>query len=325
MDRRTFLKISAGAVGVIAVPPLFMPDTVGAGRRYLSHYAHSLMKISFHNPAGDRYAHQRVRMLMESMRKEDGLNPGFYPPNTPVNADMVVIWLWNMPELIADTQRRGRPILLMERGFIQPRDDFVSLAWNGLNGAGKYQPAPPEDKGKRFNYHFGKLLKPWKTDRSGYAVVMGQRPDLYTSNMNFDEWTQEMTDGLIARKYKVVYRPHPYIREQAKGDPGKMHTPRGAELSKGTLEQDLAGAAFTVVYSSNVCVESVLAGVPTVTMDTGAIAYDITSHSLDEPFFTPDRSKWCADMAWRQFTLKDLAGGKAWNHIKKAYNPVTEA
>jgi hypothetical protein len=56
--------------------------------------------------------------------------------------------------------------------------------------------------------------------------------------------------------------------------------------------------------------------VPSVIMDEGSVAYPLGSHDLNNPFYYPDRTQWCHDMAWRQWTLDEFANGFAWEHVR---------
>ena len=203
--------------------------------------------------------------------------------------------------------KSGRHVLIMEMGFLQPRIQWVSLAVDGFNNRGKFAPAP--DNGERWERLFADRLKPWR-DGGSYILLVGQVPgDTALNGIDMVTWAQEKTDQLLALGHDVVYRPHP-----KKPTP----CPIGARLSTGTLADDLAGAERVVAYSSTTCLESVLAGIPTVVYDEGSIAYPMCSHDVADPLIRPDRTKWCHDMAWRQWTPAELADGTAWAHVRQA-------
>ena len=90
----------------------------------------------------------------------------------------------------------------------------------------------------------------------------------------------------------IVWRPHPK---------GSAKQPSGTALCTGTLEESLAGAALTVAYNSNTGVDSVLAGVPHICLDRGAMAWDVAGHEIDGTFPTFDRSQWAYDLAYKQW------------------------
>jgi hypothetical protein len=202
--------------------------------------------------------------------------------------------------------KSGRCVIVLERGFTQPRREWFSLALNGLNGRGLF---PPSDgDGSRWNRHFAHNLQPWRQEEGNYALLIGQVPgDAALHGLDIVAWAQRTTTKLVELGHRVVYRPHPKYLTPC---------PKGAEYSDGTLVEDLAGASRVVTYNSTTAVEAVLAGVPAVTLDIGSIAYPVASHELEAPLVRPDRTRWCNDLAWRQWSLAELEDGTAWAHIR---------
>jgi hypothetical protein len=110
----------------------------------------------------------------------------------------------------------------------------------------------------------------------------------------------------------VRYRPHPVALQRRMA----IVYPPSCEVSRGTtLEDDLNGARFCVTYNSTSAVESVLHGVPCVTMHQGSMAWDVTSHDLNHQY-RPLREKWAHKLAWAQFTKDEMASGFAWDVLK---------
>jgi hypothetical protein len=89
-------------------------------------------------------------------------------------------------------------------------------------------------------------------------------------------------------------------------------------VSKGTLERDLSEAACVIAYNSNATVDAVLAGIPAITVDEGAMAWDVTSHHVSQALVTPDRNEWFRRMAWTQWTLQEITSGEAWEVVRTA-------
>lgn len=219
-------------------------------------------------------------------------------------SDIAVMWSWKQHDLIKKLQSESRPIVVMERGFIQPRNAWCSLALNGFNGLGTFPDAT--DSGIRWNANFADKLKPWR-EGGDYALVIGQVPgDQAMWGQDVSEWAQMVTDDLLAMGMKVKYRPHPQTITRC---------PQGAEISTDSLEQDFKGAHRVVCFSSTTAVESILEGIPTVIYHEGSIAYDMASHDVKDPLVQPDRTGWCHNMAWRQWTLDEFESGAAWQNI----------
>jgi len=323
MKRRDLLKLSLGALGIAAIPAFHSPSR-NSMRRAFARIEPSLARIAVRNDTWligrvDPFFGSRAQAVMEGLQVH-GYAPYLAKTNVPGNEDISVMALYTQPKVIEDVKERGVPLLIIEQGFFHPRQKFITLAWNGYNGRGIFRPAPADDNGERFNEHFSHLLEPWKRDRPGYTLVMGQRPDidLKMRGIDIEKWAQDVTDTLTARGETVYYRPHPGYKHRLRATPEKLFIPKGATETKGTIQQDLEGARYCVTFCSNVSIDSVLAGVPTVAMDEGALAWPVCSHTLDEPLIRPDRTQWCHDMAWRHWTFEEVTSGKAWAFIKEA-------
>ena len=59
-----------------------------------------------------------------------GIEVEFASTNEPRDCDFAVIWGWKQHAVID----AGRPVLVMERGYIGDRMAYTSMGWNGLDG-----------------------------------------------------------------------------------------------------------------------------------------------------------------------------------------------
>jgi len=212
----------------------------------------------------------------------------------------VACWGWRLGQKL---RAAGHDVLVVERGYLGDRFAWTSLAWNGLNGHGEF-PAAPVDGGERFRQHFS--MQPWK-EGGDYVLLMGQVPgDASLQGKDLMPWYEQTAErAAAAYGLPVKFRPHPLTARK-----GIKQQLRMATNSRGTLEEDLAGAAVAICYNSNSAVDAVLAGVPTVTADVGAMAWDVTGHKLGE-VAKPDREQWAHDLAWKQWTLAEIESGEA--------------
>lgn len=222
--------------------------------------------------------------------------------------DAVAIWGWRKgSQLRAD----GHRVLVMERAYIGDRYSWVSLGWNGLNNHAAWPAINDFGTNNRFSRHFAQYLRPWKPIGSGhYALLMGQVPsDTAVRAIHFPAWAHEITRAANSLGYSVRFRPHPQMP--------RAFVP-GARTYEGlTLDTELEGASFVITFNSNSGVDAVLAGVPTITMDKGAMAYPVTTHNLREQLVRPNRHEWLSKMAYRQWLPQEIADGSAWEHVRK--------
>lgn len=235
---------------------------------------------------------------------------------TDIDCDLACIWGHNHTKqhLINRQKRHGKDYLVFERGYIGDRFKWTSVGFNGLNGHAEFH--ADNMPGDRWERIFGdEWLKSWKHDGE-HVLLCGQVPgDASIQHMNHGKWLRETAD-LCRQQFpdkKTLFRPHPVSVKR-----GGLKKIEGVETSTGSLAEDMAGAFCAVTYNSNSGVDAVLNGVPAVTMNKGAMAYNVTSHQVGE-VVRPDRTQWAYNMAYCQWTEEEIANGDAWDHLKRRY------
>lgn len=213
------------------------------------------------------------------------------------DADFVAWWGDKVP-----LHLKGKPRLILEAGYINGRSgdyvkdrlQFVSVGWNGLHG--RADPGPPDcppDRWKATGVH----LNAWHGNTSTIVLICDQHPGDSCSPGNRSWWRQIDREAQKAG-LRVVYRPHPLFADSAM-------------LSLG---ESLEFVNSCVTWSSTAAIESVVSGIPTVAMDRGSMAWEVTSRSLAHKYVGP-RCQWAYNLAYRQWTHDELASGEAWQHI----------
>ena len=83
------------------------------------------------------------------------------------------------------------------------------------------------------------------------------------------------------------------------------------------LSDVLPSCYATVSFNSNGGVESVLAGIPTVCQDKGSMAWDVAEKNLGniEQISLPDRTQWAYNLAYTQWTTKEMEQGLPQIHL----------
>lgn len=238
------------------------------------------------------------------------------------DADVHVTWSVKQPRIFAHSREAGKHVLVMERAHVPDRFAYTSCGWDGLANRGRYFDG--RDGGARWRERYGHLMQPWGPGSGSgaggrFALVIGQvRGDAALYGVDFDQWQQDVTDRLLALGWDVAYRPHPLMRRH-----NQEKCPIGAGMTVGSLEDDLKRAGLVVSFNSTTGVEAVLAGVPTVVMDEGGMAFDVALHRLPAPeevFDEPDpasgygasRESWAHRLAWAQWSLDEIASGETW-------------
>lgn len=226
-------------------------------------------------------------------------------------ADFAVTWGWRVARRIKEGGF-AKPVLVMERGYLGDRMQiWTSLGWDGLNGRARFP--EPQDGGQRFWSNHGHLAKEWERF-DGYYLVAGQvLGDQSLLGVDYLEWLKDTIDELDRMGVDARFRSHPEAVKR-----GQVFPVPSYMVSTGTLADDLAEAACVIAYNSNATVDAVLAGIPAVTCDEGAMAFSITSHHVSQPLVTPDRSEWFRQMAWCQWTTSEIQSGEAWEIVRTA-------
>lgn len=263
------------------------------------------MKAHLFLANGD-HQHQHATWMTEGL-KAHGVNVRTASSDDDVDCDFCVVWGYRQIPMFEKAKEAGTPVLVLERGHLQPRMQETSMGWNGLAGLG----VRPEcqDLGERFKSKFGHYLKPWRRD-GDYVLVMGQtNGDASLHGLNFRNWAQAVCDAYRGEGHRVVFRPHPLADQYAH--------PTGVEVHQGLdLEQSFSGAKLCVTYTSTSAVEAVLAGIPTISCHDGSIARPVTAHGALADPIRPGRMMWAMRLAWCQFTIDEIRNGTAWQTMK---------
>jgi hypothetical protein len=249
--------------------------------------------------ASPRAAHQVThQQALANGFAAHGVNARLAHSARHVTTHRVACWGWRMGRQL---RAAGHDVLVMERGYIGDRFTWSSLAWNGLNGRGHVD-AVPEDGGERFNQYFSDLLQPPNPD-GDYVLIVGQVPgDAALGGRDLHGWYCEQA----AKPWSVPvrFRPHPLARRR-----GPVRPVSGTALLEGDLSAALAGAAIVCTYNSNTGVDAMLAGKRVTAADEGSMIWG-----------AGDREQWAHRLAWRQWTMDEIASGFALEHVGLAFN-----
>lgn len=224
-----------------------------------------------------------------------------YTTSRRATTRLVACWGWRKGQ---ELRHRGHDVLVMERGYLGDREVWHSLGWNGLNGRATFNESMADPE--RFRFHHGHRAQPWK-DGGDYVLLIGQVPgDMSLAGKDLRKWYADTASE--AREHyglPVVFRQHPVALER-----GLFMEVPGVEQDAGDLGSALESAAVVVTWNSNTAVDAVLAGVPAITYDRGSVAWEVTGHAIGAEQ-KPDREDWLARLAWKQWTLAEMASGEA--------------
>jgi hypothetical protein len=217
-------------------------------------------------------------------------------------------------EVIRRQREAGKPVVVLETGYVKRGDGpeaYYAAGLNGLNGRADFR-----NKGRASDRwdQLGVSLTPW-SQHGIHILVCGQVPwDASVQHIDYCGWVRQTIAKLNAYTSRhIVFRPHPMA---ANFNFGPLH---GAQISPPgrPFEEDLRGCHTVVTFNSNAAVDAVIAGIPAIAMDPGSMAWDVTEHDLSRIEFPikPDRDQWAANLAYSQWTQQEMAQGWAWAHL----------
>lgn len=242
-------------------------------------------------------AHQlnHQQSLSAGLRKH-GLQVAEVATEFQVKTHRVACWGWRVGKRLREA---GHSVLVMERGYIGDRFAWTSLGWNGLNNRATV-PSVPDDGGGRFNANHAGCMKPLNP-HGDYALLIGQVPgDASLQGLDLNPWYAQKA-AVVAKEtgLPVNFRPHPLARQRS-----QVSAVPGTQMLHGELSDALAGAAVVLTYNSNTGVDGLLAGKRVSADDKGSMAFAVT-----------DREQWAHRLAWRQWSIEEIATGYALDHV----------
>jgi hypothetical protein len=186
--------------------------------------------------------------------------------------------------LWSQAKAEGREWFYIDNGFIGA--GRFRIARNAVQAA-QCRPDPARLAG------LGVTIAPWR--RGGRHVLVCLQSDEFMGTV------AGFTGDIAAAVCDQTDRP---VRVRRKGNPRP-------------LAADLADCWCVVTWASNAAVEAILAGVPAIVLGESAAA-PMAGDGLDQidapP--TPDgREEWAAGLAASQWTLEEIASGKAWAEL----------
>lgn len=241
--------------------------------------------------------HQRDNMeaVYEGFRSL-GIPAAFQGANVPIKTKRVAIWGWRIGE---DLIKRGHTVLCAEHGYIGDRFKYTSLAWNGLNGHGVHA-IHKGDNGERFAEHGG-VIHPWKHNPDAPVLLLGQlKNDQSLQGLDIEK---VYNDWIRKSERPVIFRPHPVAVKR-----GVHLNIKGAEVSQGTLYEALDNCSYALAFNSNSLCDAIMYGVPAVAMDKGSMVSSICGENIGH-IIRPEREKTLHALAWKQYTLNEIASG----------------
>ncbi len=199
-----------------------------------------------------------------------------------------------------------RHLIVVESGF-QLRGIYYQVGWNEFAGYADFNVGNVSDDRWK---SFGIKPKHWRKGSDGVCTVIGQLPrDTQVQDENHIEWCQHTVAECQKIYGDVIFRPHPKIQ-----DPGIYGIDENL-IEIGKLRDALSKSRCVVTWNSTTGVDAVIAGVPVVAMDRGAMAWRMASHALNAKLRNPSRREWLNQLGYSQWTQDEMRAGLPWRHL----------
>jgi hypothetical protein len=202
----------------------------------------------------------------------------------------------------------------------------------GLNGFlrddGQFNNTNMPENRKRF---FNIDTKPFKDSKIGNILILLQLPgDASLRESNHGEWLLDTVEHIRSiTDRNILIRFHPAMSEKGHENFFKdigtivFKNYKNLTWSDGTstsLNEDFVDTGVCITYSSGSAIDAIIAGVPTITVDSGNFGYSISSKFIDDlndPYIPSEdeRSQWLNDLAYCQWSREEMSNGDNFRHL----------
>lgn len=241
-------------------------------------------------------------------------------PTVQEDADVVAMCGVKANERFHAHSRAGIHTLMLDKGYTRHSVSGDIRAWEYWRVAVDHhhpthylmRTARPADRLDRL----GLELKPWRKS-GGHILLAGSSAKYHAfySLKDPTQWAHKMIRRLqrLAPGREIVYRPKTSWKD--------AEAVEGATFQQGgAIEDALKDAHALVTHGSNACFEAILNGVPCLILGD-AVARPISTTVEEEieqlrMVSDAERMQWLANLAYQQWTLREMSTGLAWEHIR---------
>ena len=200
----------------------------------------------------------------------------------------------------------------------------------------------PSDRWEQIQKDQNIEIKDWRLNLDGNVLVILQRPgdsslrNLIAKHGSYDAFINFTISEI--QKYtdrRIVIRMHPLRQDKQrnlinafqeysnKKNITISENTQGAGFLEGGegLQRDLDNAFCVVGFNSNALTESVCEGIPTFSMCTSSMAWDVSNKDLsniEQPKFF-DRQQWLNNLGYCQWREDECVAGLPWEHLRKRF------
>ncbi len=230
--------------------------------------------------------------------------------------------------LIVETPLFGRKVPALKRGIlpfiIRRPDETFDRFRVSLNGCfwddGIFCNEPTEaGRWSALRKELGLEVKDYRK-HGEHLLLAGQVPgDASLRGVDILGWMENTARELAdASDRPIVIRPHPRSDHNALASMmRRLQTVRRIAWDVkpgGSLRDSLTNAWATVTFSSGAAIDSLLMGIPAISMCPSSMAWPVTDHDIQKVNLPTlyDRHPWLDQLAHSQWTIAEIESGAVW-------------
>ena len=213
---------------------------------------------------------------------------------------------------------------------------YYRLGWHHYLRCGNFNNKnSPSDRWNQIQQDQNIKIKPWQFKEDGYVLLCLQKPNdsslnkIYQNYDRYEDWIANTIEDIrtytdrpiLVRMHKKRKGLNLSFLENYKNVCISSKTPLKIYEGGDSLQQDFDNAAVVIAYNSNVLVESVCEGIPSIALDADSLAWPVCNlmSNIENPDLKIDRTQWLYNLAYTTWLKEEILDGTAWNHLKSVY------
>ncbi len=225
--------------------------------------------------------------------------------------DVAAFWgyVTTCQQIVASCREKGIPFIYFDLAYWDRENQYKVSVNDRHPTAYVMNKAMPTDRWDKL----GLKISPWRTNGKTILVAGMSSKAAWSWGFKDEEWEKEIIGTLSASsKRRIIYRPKPSW-------PGSKPIP-GSDYDRDTpISKLLADAHVVVTHHSNVGVDGLVAGIPVITRRGAAIHLALPETDLaqlESPIRPEGREQFVANLAYCQWSMKEIGNGVCWRHIR---------
>jgi hypothetical protein len=197
---------------------------------------------------------------------------------------------FDSPALLREAREQGRSYLFVDNGYFRTHERGQRVRYRIVPNSYSHHWLVDGRPGDRLE-KLGEKVKPWRKD--GWHVLVCTSSSTHTQFFGLEAWLSKTIETIRASTDRPIV-----LRNKNSPKP---------------LDEDFRGAWAVVSWSSRVCVQAAMEGIP-VFCGPESAALPIGSEDLTQIETPPrpgNRQEWANGLAYGQFTADEMASGFA--------------